>query len=671
MHPVLNDRIWDDLFPFAITFDDDLRIVALGPSLSKLIPEATAGAPLADHFELHRPNRPLSRQTFSNAGKHLFVLREKSRDFMLRGQIVTDSSAGLFYFVGSPWVRDVENLKQLGLNVNDYAVHDGTIDYLLALSLKTLALAERQTEIMARMKAQENSEAQFRQAARIAHLGHWRADEQKGVYTTISEEYARIHGYSVDEYMERYRNLNCDWENIHPEDQARVKEIYNREDDAELEFRIIHRDTSVRHVREIYRSTRDDSGTLLACEGTLQDTTDLKQSEFELRKAKNAAEAANQAKSAFLSRMSHELRTPMNAILGFGQLLQMLPEEQLKEKQPRFVQHILKAGRHLLALIDEVLDLARIDSGRMQLLMESVDPGEVLQNCINRVQSMLDKHKITLDIQLKPGSAPNLWADKTLLQQVLLNLLSNAVKYNHAGGRVTVGCEEIADGLLRINIIDTGPGIPKERMDELFEPFERLGAEQSEVEGAGIGLTITKRLVEMMGGQLGVESTPSKGSTFWVEFRTDRGASAEPRPHAVAEVAVPDSDEASYQALYIEDDPASLELMQAIINRQPLASLLAAPNAELGLQIARSERPDIIFMDINLPGMDGFQALQALKEDEATRDIPVIAISAGAKAKDIEHVVAVGFFDYLIKPLDLRRFQATLDLALAAVPGTE
>ncbi len=235
--------------------------------------------------------------------------------------------------------------------------------------------------------------------------------------------------------------------------------------------------------------------------------------------------------------------------------------------------------------------------------------------------------------------------------------------------KFTVGCEEIADGFLRINIIDTGPGIPKERMDELFEPFERLGAEQSDVEGIGIGLTITKRLVEMMGGQLGVESTPGEGSTFWVEFRTDRGINAEPRPHAVAEVAIPDSDEASYQALYIEDDPASLALVRTLLSRQPLASLLAAPNAELGLQLARSERPDIIFMDINLPGMDGFQALQVLKEDEATRDIPVIAISAGAMAKDIENGLAAGFSDYLIKPLELGRFQATLDRVLGEVFG--
>ncbi len=531
------------------------------------------------------------------------------------------------------------------------------------------------SDITEQKKAQEalaESETQFRQSARVAHLGHWRADSLKGVFTTISAEYARIHGYTMDEFMERYPTLEGDLELVHPEDRARVEAVYDREDDAVVEFRIVHRDGGVRHVREFYSSIRDDSGTKVATEGTIQDITDMKLAELELRDAKEAAEAASQAKSEFLSRVSHELRTPMNAILGFGQLLQATPEEKLKLKQAVFVEHILSAGQHLLALIDEVLDLARFDSGRMQLFMEAVDPGVGIRNCADLVQSMLDKQQITLDIQVQPGTAHGLWADKTRLQQALLNLMSNAIKYNRDGGRVTVSCRPTAEGLLRISISDTGTGIPEERMVDLFLPFERLGAEQRKVEGTGIGLAITKRLVELMGGELGVESRQGTGSTFWVDLPTDKAAIAERNSGAAARNSVPDLVEAApYRALYIEDDPASLDLMRAIFSGQQLASLLDAPNAEFGLELARRKRPDVIFMDINLPGMDGLKAIQSLKEDAATRDIPVIAISDGATERDIKRILAAGFFDHLIKPLDLKHFQATLERVLGDVSGTE
>lgn len=266
-------------------------------------------------------------------------------------------------------------------------------------------------------------------------------------------------------------------------------------------------------------------GEILGCIGVAVDITEHKLVEAELIKAKERAEEASLAKSEFLSRMSHELRTPMNAVIGFSQLLEV--DATLNEKQQKQVGHITSAGNHLLVLINEVLELEQIERGRIQLFMEAVDSGEALQECANLVQSLAEKHHVKMENQVTPNSVPAVWADKIRLKQVLLNLISNGIKYNREGGRVTVRSEDIGEGILRISISDTGPGIPEENIGDLFEPFSRLGAEKSGVEGTGIGLTITQHLVKLMGGELGVETTQGDGSTFWVELRLDQGSEPE------------------------------------------------------------------------------------------------------------------------------------------------
>ena len=541
----------------------------------------------------------------------------------------------------------------------DIMNEDGTVQESIGTLLDITALKQAQ-------EALEERETQFSQAARIARLGYWQADEVKKEYTSVSEEYARIHGYSQDEFMEHYRDLNKDIETIHPEDRAELQRVYDKGHGDVLEFRIIYRDGSLRYVREKFETVQDDSGAVVSTFGYLQDITDSKLTELELLAAKEAAETANKAKSEFLSHMSHELRTPMNAILGFGQLLQATPGGRLKDKGPEFIDHIVAAGEHLLTLIDDVLDLARIESGRVRLSMEAVDPGVVLKSCVDLVQTLADKRRIKLDFQVVPDSAPLLWADKARLQQAILNLMSNAIKYNPEGGRVLIGYGATEDDLLRINVSDTGPGIAKSDIASLFEPFDRLKAENSEVQGTGIGLTITKRLVEMMGGELGVESRQGKGSTFWIDMPIYSLDSAKSSTDKAIVAADSRSFEMPFQALYIEDDPVSLVLMKALLSGHENSSLLHAPNAEIGLELARKHRPDIIFTDINLSGMNGFKALQVLQEDGATRDIPVIAVSAGSEETDIERARKAGFFGYLVKPIDLERFYVTLSRALSA-----
>ncbi|MBF0141828.1 MAG: response regulator [Magnetococcales bacterium] len=405
--------------------------------------------------------------------------------------------------------------------------------------------------------------------------------------------------------------------------------------------------------------------------------TASKEAEGKLLLAKETAEKANQAKSQFLSSMSHELRTPMNAVLGFAQLLESDPDEPLSESQRDSTREILKAGRHLLKLIDEILDLSKIEAGKIQLTMEDVAFGDVLADCLTLVSSLARERNIGLNSTRTPLSCGQyaVWADMTRLKQVLLNLLSNAIKYNREGGKVAIACEAVTDHpdepRVRITIADTGPGIDELHLSTVFDPFNRLGAEGSEVKGTGIGLAIARRLMEMMGGSIGVESRLGKGSTFWIELARvpmrwsvgveEGGGSESPRAQEFAGT--------SATVLYIEDNPANLKLVGAILRRRPGVRLLTSPSANLGLDLARAHQPEMILLDIHLPGMNGFQAMERLRTDPVTRAIPVVAVSAYATSGEVERGLAAGFVDYLTKPLEVARFLGTLDRVLKGKAG--
>ncbi|MBL8350570.1 MAG: response regulator [Burkholderiaceae bacterium] len=380
----------------------------------------------------------------------------------------------------------------------------------------------------------------------------------------------------------------------------------------------------------------------------------------ELAQARDEAERASRVKSEFLSGMSHELRTPLNAILGFGQLLQA--GTALAPRERRFVREILRAGEHLLELINEVLDLARIESGKLPISLEPVALDPLVDECLSLLRPLAAERQITLaEPVLAPGSV--VLADRTRVRQVLLNLLSNALKYNHDGGRVALACVDEGERW-RIDVSDTGPGLSEAQQRRLFQDFERLDADRSGAQGTGIGLALSRRLVQMMGGEIGVLSHPDQGSTFW--FRLPRAAAPQAAlpAAAAAEPAAVDSGGAPprpCRLLYIEDNPANALLVAEMLASRPHIALRHAPLPELGLQMARAEPPDLILLDIQLPGVDGYEVLRRLRADKATRAIPVLALSANAMRSDVERGLAAGFVNYLAKPLDLRLLLAVVD----------
>jgi PAS domain S-box-containing protein len=373
--------------------------------------------------------------------------------------------------------------------------------------------------------------------------------------------------------------------------------------------------------------------------------------------ARTAAETANRAKSEFLSRMSHELRTPLNAVLGFGQLLKM---DALDSRQTEYVDQILRGGRHLLELIDEVLDISRIEAGVVAISVEPVSVVEAVAEVANLLGSLAAARPISLNVSLGPEFSTHVLADRQRLRQVLVNFLSNAIKYTPPGSTATISAVPTGDGWLRITVSDDGPGIPEALRTRLFMPFERIGAEQTGVEGTGLGLAHSKALVERMGGRIGVESAVGSGTTFWAELRVADPASAV--GPAGADAGLPESRvEVKGSLLYIEDNPSNLRLVERAIDRRPGISLVSAMLGRTGLELARQHRPDLILLDLNLPDIGGDELLTDLLTDPRTRDIPVVILSADATRRQLDRLLAMGAHAYLTKPLDISAFLAMLD----------
>jgi signal transduction histidine kinase len=391
-----------------------------------------------------------------------------------------------------------------------------------------------------------------------------------------------------------------------------------------------------------------------------QQARELEASKIAAVTAREQAESESQAKTTFLSTLSHELRTPLNAILGFGQLLDLEDEEALTDDQSDSVDQINRGGRHILGLVDQLLDLAYIESSQISLSIDEIHLETAFQESLRLIEQSADKLGLNLDSAIR--TSKTIRCDHIRFRQILLNLLSNAVKYNREGGQISLICEDAPNGKIRISVTDTGEGISAEKLDGVFQPFDRLGQEATDTEGSGIGLTISKKLVELMQGEIGFDTKVGAGSTFWIEFpgiEANVAKTADP----VVEQTSEHQEDASYvdaTILYVEDNLANLRLMERIIKSMNGLTLVSAPDAETGQKMAEEIQPDLILMDINLPGMDGVEAKNNLALEEKTKDIPVIAISADAMHESVERAGDANFKAYLTKPFVMSELKQTL-----------
>ena len=536
----------------------------------------------------------------------------------------------------SPVTDDVGNVTGLGAVVSD---------------ITRRKEAERERELVM---------AELQDAQHLARIGSWRRNLATSEVTWSDQLYEIFGrdpaaGPASGETLLPY---------VHPEDRERVVEAVASTPGAphtfELEFRIRTEqgDERVVHTRGQPDPARPDSYF-----GTSQDVTAERRAErerAELLRASTRADAANRAKSEFLARMSHELRTPLNSIIGFGQLLEL---DDLNDGQREYVDYILRGGRHLLQLINEVLDITSVESGRLAISPEPVQLTELTHEAVALVAPIAREREVTINLDVTGlGDDSHALADRNRLKQVLLNLLSNAIKYNRPGGRVAVSFARVDEhGRVRIAIADTGIGFRPEHLADLFQPFERLGADQIGIEGTGLGLALSKGLAEAMGGTIAAESEPGAGSTFVVELAAADRPGREDRTDAGRDVALEPrvQQPRRWRILYTEDNLSNLALVERVLRRYAGVELIAAMKGSLGLELASQHHPNLVILDIHLPDMSGLEVLQHLRGEHP--DLPVVVVTADATPHQAEAARRLGATEYLTKPLDVRGFLAAIN----------
>ena len=506
--------------------------------------------------------------------------------------------------------------------------------------------------------ALRDSEARYRFIAENTPDVIWVLSLTTGKFTYISPSVQQLRGYTPEEVLTQTMA-----DVVTPESLAKTAGLLQRRlaafqaGDASLlviidEVDQLRKDGTVVSTEVVTKLVVNAQGQPIEIVGVSRDITERLRSE-EDRIARKIAERANRAKSEFLSRMSHELRTPLNAILGFAQLLKM---DELRPNQERGVDQIYKSGRHLLNLVNEVLDIARIEAGRMRISLEPVRLEDAVQETLELIRLLAEARHLSLSFESPSSSDVFVQADRQGFRQVLLNLFSNAVKYNREGGEIAVTASLTIDGRLRLQVRDTGAGIPPDKMERLFVPFERLGMESVEQEGVGLGLALSKGLVEAMGGRIGVESKPGEGSMFWLELQLGAERLKEV---IIAEVDGNLSDRmrcVGGRVLYVEDSLANVKLVEAIMERLPQVKLITAMQGRLAMDLAKEHQPDLILLDLQLPDIHGSDVLRWLNAEPATQKIPIIILSANAMPEQIADLLAQGARTYLTKPINVKEF---------------
>jgi len=513
-------------------------------------------------------------------------------------------------------------------------------------------------------------EAALLRAQRLAHLGNWKWTRAQDVRDWSDETY-RIFGIDRDSFALNSENV---WKLVHPDDRGRVIEESQRAKSGlgpyDMEYRIVTPAGELKHVHTRADIVRDPAtGEVTALVGTLLDITErtLQQQELaasrdelerqveqrthELSAARDMAEQANRAKSMFLSRMSHELRTPLNAVLGFSQLLELDPQIAASQRASAQISHIHKAGDHLLAMIDEVLDLARIETGDLRLSPEAVEIGPLVAECVTLATPLSNRYQVSIGTErMDDGFCVR--ADRMRLRQILVNLITNAIKYNRPGGSVTIALQPCG-AQVDIAIRDTGLGMKAEQLAQMFQPFNRLGAESRDVEGTGLGLVIAKQLCEAMEGSLRVDSAVDVGSTFTVSLPAAAGAGDSHHDTTPGELAA--WSEAPFRVLYVEDNPTNVALMIAALSRSEGLIVDTAASGRAGIAAALAQQPDLILLDVDLPDMSGLEVLYEMRRHESLADVPCVAVSANAMGPEVQRALDCGFDRYLTKPFSVAK----------------
>jgi PAS domain S-box-containing protein len=586
------------------------------------------------------------------------LLQDKIKSYQLERQLIRKDGSLFWGLLSVSLVRNESGVPQYFIGQAQDITHRKTVELQLS-------------SVSERMKL----------ATSAGQIGIWEMDLENGIGIWDERMY-RLWG--VDPV------IAADWDlaapPLHTDDRARIdielQKAYDGVAPFDTEFRVIWPGGEVHNIRAIATVVRDPQGRAIRMVGTNWDITQIRLLSDQLKRekdllietaeslleAKQAAETANGAKTDFLTTMSHELRTPMNGILGFAQLLETPVFGSLTTKQAEFVEAILRSGRHLLDLINDILELSKIESGKLSVSVERVELPPMMKSVISALSNMAEAQNIALvEGQFGPGF-PAVLTDRVRLIQSLINLGSNAIKYNRPGGRVDFSYDRLDETWVRLRVTDTGIGIPAERHNELFQPFNRLGAAALAIEGTGVGLALTRRLVEAMGGRVGFTSVQNAGSCFWIDlpvFVQDKHSLEKP----ARGFAEPMFELRNFSLLYAEDNPSNMDLMRNIVETLEDVRLIEAIDGAAAIELAKQHRPDVIILDLNLPDISGYEVLQTLKSMGEFTATQFIALSASVMPSELRRGLQAGFSRYLMKPIEINLLMIAIEEALAAKRG--